>query len=284
MNPRKLIYIQLFTASVSLMRPEQAPRGPAPPPRGGKFSQPTHPPQLTTHPGGASDNGRTARGRPRPSFPRKTRTPGRRRPWPGARRRPSAGAMWPLHCRCCVVALAPLQPANPNCVHAVQANSHRPLRRRRALSRFHSCGFRGADGCGQLCSRCRNASPKSRRPCQGHRLVRSRSCVPIGNGGCRRSALSGFFRPAGLRKRGDDRNTLVGQFARLVARLSPPDGLCVCRWLLLARLQPALRDTEDPLCMVGREDRGQRRTRCPTDRATPRARLAGRPYWELGIC
>ena len=66
-------------------------------PAGGKFSQPTHPPQLTTHPGGASDNGRTARGRPRPSFPRKTRTPGRRRPWPGARRRPSAGAMWPLH-------------------------------------------------------------------------------------------------------------------------------------------------------------------------------------------
>ena len=98
MYPRKLIYIQLFTASVSLMRRSKNPadtRRPA----GGRFFWPTRPPLLTTPPGGASDNGRTPHPRPRPSYPRKTRTPGRRRPGPGARRRPSAGDMRPLHAR-----------------------------------------------------------------------------------------------------------------------------------------------------------------------------------------
>ena len=76
------------------MRPEQAPRGPARRPRG-RLSWPTRPPLLTTRPAAASDNGRTAHRRPRPSFPRKTRTPERRRPGHRARQRPSTVATWP---------------------------------------------------------------------------------------------------------------------------------------------------------------------------------------------
>ena len=58
-------------------------------PAGGRLSWPTRPPLLTTRPGGASDNGRTARRRPRPLSPLKPPTPARRRSGPGARQRPS---------------------------------------------------------------------------------------------------------------------------------------------------------------------------------------------------
>ena len=68
-----------------------------PGPAGGPLFWPTHPPLLTTRPAGASDNGRPARGRLRPSFPLKPPTPARRRSRPGARQRPSPVAMWPPH-------------------------------------------------------------------------------------------------------------------------------------------------------------------------------------------
>ena len=66
-------------------------------PAGGRLSRPTRPPRLTTRLAGASNDGRRPHRRPRPSFPRKIRTPGRRRPGPRARQRPSTVATLPPH-------------------------------------------------------------------------------------------------------------------------------------------------------------------------------------------
>ena len=66
-------------------------------PTGGQLSWPTRPPLLRTRPGTASNNGRTARGRPQTSSPLQPPTPARRRSGPGARQRPSAGATLPPH-------------------------------------------------------------------------------------------------------------------------------------------------------------------------------------------
>ena len=61
-------------------------------PAGGWLFRPTRPPRLTTRLAETSNDGRRPHRRPRPSFPRKIRTPGKRRPGPGAKQRPSAGA------------------------------------------------------------------------------------------------------------------------------------------------------------------------------------------------
>ena len=61
----------------------------------GREALSTHPPLLTTRPGGASNNGRRTHRPPQPSSPLKPPTPGRRRPGPGANQRPSVGATLP---------------------------------------------------------------------------------------------------------------------------------------------------------------------------------------------
>ena len=58
-------------------------------PAGERLSWPARPPLLTTRPGGASNNGRAARGRPRLLSPLRPPTPPRRRLGPGSRQRPS---------------------------------------------------------------------------------------------------------------------------------------------------------------------------------------------------